>query len=125
MKPEVIVLISALGGVLISSISNLIVTFLIKKYETQREIKKLILEFSLAEWKERTQFLQKGSGITTVYPVMHSVLLYSNLLNTIGSMKRVTQKKVEKILDYGSSLRRLFDKYDANANKGSCPSASE
>jgi len=118
MKPEIIAIVSALGGIFIGTIGNVIITLVSKRVEYNREIKKLIMEISLAEWKERTQLALKMPGtIWRIYPVIQTVLSNSSLIRLIGKDKDINIDEVKRILEKNKQIRKLIEEYSVNVHK--------
>jgi len=111
MKPEIIAIISAVGGILVGTIGNIIISFISKELEYKKEIKKLIMEISLAEWKERTNVALKSSGTARIYPLMQYYIANSNIIRLVGGRKTISVDKVSKIFDHNLKIRKLIDNY--------------
>lgn len=84
MKPEQIAILSALGGVLIATIGNILVSLISGYIEHKREMRKLIIEMSLAEWKERAQIALKSKTNVSIYPLMQNLMANAYLVRLIG-----------------------------------------
>lgn len=113
MKPELIALLGALGGVFIGMIGNIAISFITKKYEYNREIKRLVLEISINGWKERNQIAINAGGITLIYPLALDILVNSQLVRLIGK-RNINEEEVKKILDKNASMRKLFEDYTSS-----------
>jgi hypothetical protein len=95
-----------------------IITLVSKRVEYNREIKKLIMEISLAEWKERTHLALKLPGtIWRIYPVIQTVLSNSSLIRLIGKDKDINIDEVKRILEKNKQIRKLIEEYSVNVHK--------
>ncbi len=112
MKPEIIAIISALGGILLGTIGNVLIAWISKKTEYQREIKKLVMEISLAEWKEASKFaVDHLRGIVKIFPVMSYVIANSNLIKLVGKQEIISETAVKELLVHNLKIRKLIEDY--------------
>ncbi len=111
MKPEQIAIVSALGGVLIATLGNIVVSLVSGYIEHKREIRKLIIEMSLAEWKERAQVALKSNTNVTIYPLMQNLVANAHLVRLISRRKAPDIDEIRKILDHNKAIRNLIEEY--------------
>jgi len=110
MKPEIITLLSALGGVVIGSVINLLILWLTKKYEYRREIKRLIITSGIEQWKETISFARQNKQTTYIAPVMDFILCNSIIMKLVGD-KDVDEKKVREAVEKNKRIRKIFEEY--------------
>ena len=113
MKPEYIAIISALGGVLIATLGNAHIAFVSNFIGYKKEIKKLVIEMSLTEWKERAQIALRLNQSVAIYPLILNLLNNSYLVRLIGRRRKLSTKKLKKMLVRNREFKKLIDEYMA------------
>lgn len=108
MKPEIVALISALGGVAIGSVINLLSLWLTKRYEHKREIKRLIVTSGIEQWKETISVARQNNQPGYIAPVASFILQNSMILELVGDAT-VTEEKVKAVVEKNKRIRKIFE----------------
>jgi len=104
-------MLSALGGIVIATVGNVIHSLIVKKYEYKKDVKKFIFDVGLRQWKETCEYekLRQGKG---VQPPLVFVLFNSMLMNDIGKGD-VSEKKLKAILKKHTQISQIISEYNA------------
>jgi hypothetical protein len=119
MKPEVLALISALGGIFIATIGNVVISIFIKRNEYAREIKKLVVASAMEQWKEALSQARKdtiGPLLTNIAPVADFIIENSMLLDLIGK-KNLDEKKIRTVIAQMKKVTGIFNEYNRQGGK--------
>lgn len=111
MKPEIIVLISALGGMLLGQVGSIIVSFITKRYEHKGEIKKLIVTTGTEQWKQAIDFAFRQKGVTRIMPLSTFILFNSMIADLIGKGKDISEKDIKEIYERQKKIKKIVFQY--------------
>jgi hypothetical protein len=109
MNSQTLTVIGTLGGVVIGSFGTFLVTWISKKYEYKRELKKMILDVAIKEWKEGLELLEKRGG-GKIMPLFSFVIFASDLLNLLEKKKR-GRKEIEELLAKAKEISEVVHEY--------------
>jgi hypothetical protein len=107
MKPEIIALLSALGGILISQIGNIIVSIITKKREQEVEFRKLIFSSGIDQWKKSIEFAERQKKDTYIMPSSIFIVCNALLANLINKKKDINEKDIEMLFDKVKKIRKI------------------
>lgn len=109
MSPPAVALISALGGVLIGTLGNVIIAVVTKRTEHRRELKRLIVTSGIEQWKESISAARANRVIETeIIPVAAFILQNSMIMDLVGD-ENITEEKVKAVVEKARKIRRVFE----------------
>jgi hypothetical protein len=111
MKPEIIALIGALGGVLIGTVGNVVISWLMKKYEYKHELKKLIMSSGLEEFKESLAYAKARAGRSTISPPGDFMIYYSLIATLIGEGD-LSEEKVKSTMEKWEKVSKVLKQHN-------------
>jgi hypothetical protein len=110
MKPETITLKSALGGVLIGSIVNLVISWITKWYEYRRELKKLVITSAVDQWRECVMAVQKNVG-----GAISQFIIQTSVTADLIGKRRLNEKKVRAAMRKTGMIKKVILEMNAQA----------
>lgn len=116
MKPEVLALISALGGIVIGTIGNVLISVFTKRYEHSRELKKLVFTSAIEQWKEMVCQAKEAQPGGSVAPIGAFILQNSMLLGLVGD-KNIDEKKLRVAVEKMKKVTKIYEEYNRASKK--------
>jgi fructose-1-phosphate kinase PfkB-like protein len=113
MSPGVIALLSALGGVAIGAIVNVITTLVTKKYDYKR----LIVESGIEQWKECIRASQAAGGKGTDVASVASFILQNSVILRLVGRHKLTDKEVSAVLVRSKGIQKVFVEHHSPKSK--------
>lgn len=83
MNSGTIALLSAVAGIVVGTIGNVLISLITKRYEYRREMKKLIFEAGAREWKEGFEFVKQRSEGGGIAPPFVFILFNSMIMDLV------------------------------------------
>jgi hypothetical protein len=99
---DLVPLISALGGALIGALSSILTLLIQSHYQTNREMKKLAIEFAREDFHAR---VQDQTGQLGVLPSSVLIFYYDRLIEIVGR-GQLTPESIRRLLREQADLYR-------------------
>ena len=109
MQPGIIALISALGGIFISQVFNLIITLIRKNSENKKEIMKQIVSTSMDQWKQSFELAKLKKGKAELMPLISYIITNSMTADLIGK-KSVSDEEIKAFYKERDRINSLIYK---------------
>lgn len=107
MSPEVVTLIGTIAGVLVGSISTMIITLINKRSEERRHYRELVVNAAIEHWKQTVELVSKRGGrIYFLEVFMFQMMKFSEMMLD----KKISEAEIiEKFTEYDSFMDRLVE----------------
>ncbi|MDP1760459.1 MAG: hypothetical protein Q8L01_03395 [Candidatus Woesebacteria bacterium] len=107
MTSETLLLIGTLGGASIGAISAIITTIVTKIYEDKKELRRILLDAAITDWKQAHELAIRSGGNKKLFPLDSYLIHHSKILDAILA-KKTSKEELEKILDEENGLYKLW-----------------
>lgn len=115
MDTGTVALLSGLGGIVIGTIGNVLLSLITKRYEYKKDIKKFIFDAGFRHWKETCDY-EKLHSRGEVQPPLIFVLFNSMLMDLVGEGK-IDESKLNAALEKHSKITNLINEYNKERAK--------
>lgn len=114
ISPAILVLIttgSALLGVIVTSIFNLLTTRIIKASEERKHQREIVINAAIANWRQQLELAKAGSNVQVIRPlddyIVHMVAISQILLEKPINKAVVTERlnELQELVDVVDSYR--------------------
>ena len=100
-------MISALGGILIGQVFNLIITLIQKNSENKKELRKMIVSTSMDQWKQSMELAKLREGKTELMPPLSYIITFSMIADIIGK-KKVSDDEIKAFYKEKNRINSLI-----------------
>jgi len=113
-SPQIVTAFFTLGGVLIGSVSTLVLTFINRRFDDRRHLRQLSIEAAIAYWKEDRRICEKEAtaGNRARLSPLDPYIVHMLQLAELVSTKRLTADNAEL------ELRNIISVSDAAYRAG-------
>ena len=111
-KPEVLPVIGTLGGTLLGVIGTLGGMWIKHKYESKNELRRIILESAITNWKEAIEVAKHKKADTKIYPLDTFIIQMHKIIASLEKGK-LDKDKIRKILLEKKEIHDVY-KYQKN-----------